>query len=114
MRSVLARVEAGEEDPHCLRCGGLVKSATISFGQPLRPHVWRAAVAAAQDCDVLLSVGTSLQVQPVASLCDLALAAGARLVVVNAEPTPYDTHADAVLRHPISMVLPALVGRTAA
>jgi len=76
--------------------------------------IWQAAVAAAQDCDVLLSVGTSLQVQPVASLCDHALSAGARLVVVNAEPTPYDTRADAVLRHPISMVLPALVGRTAA
>ena len=114
MRSVLARVRAGEEDPHCLRCGGLVKSATISFGQPLRPTSgappWPLP-RIATSCSV---VGTSLQVQPVASLCDHALSAGARLVVVNAEPTPYDTHADAVLRHPISMVLPALVGRTAA
>ena len=114
MRSVLARVEAGEEDPQCLRCGGLLKSATISFGQSLQPQVWHAAMYAARDCDVLLAVGTSLQVQPVASLCDLALSAGARLVVVNAEPTPYDARADAVLRAPISSVLPALLGEVAA
>jgi NAD-dependent deacetylase len=114
MRSVLTRVEAGEEDPRCLRCGGLLKSATISFGQSLQPQVWRAAVDAARDCDVLLAVGTSLQVQPVASLCDLALSAGARLVVVNAEPTPYDAQADGVLRAPISSVLPALLGEVAA
>ena len=114
MQKVLARVEAGEADPRCLRCGGLVKSATISFGQSLRPQVWRAAVDAARDCDLFLAVGTSLQVQPVASLCDVALSAGARLVVVNAEPTPYDARADAVLRDPISLVLPVLVGERAA
>jgi NAD-dependent deacetylase len=114
MQKVLARVEAGEADPQCLRCGGLVKSATISFGQSLRPQVWRAAVDAARDCDLFLAVGTSLQVQPVASLCDVALSAGARLVVVNAEPTPYDAQADAVLRDPISLVLPVLVGERAA
>jgi NAD-dependent deacetylase len=114
MQKVLARVEAGEVDPRCLRCGGLVKSATISFGQSLRPQVWRAAVDAAHDCDLFLAVGTSLQVHPVASLCDVALSAGARLVVVNAEPTPYDARADAVLRDPISLVLPVLVGERAA
>jgi NAD-dependent deacetylase len=114
MHTVLARVAAGEEDPRCLHCGGLVKSATISFGQPLHPQVWRAAVDAAADCDLFLAVGTSLQVQPVASLCDLALSAGARLVVVNAEPTPYDRRADGVLRDSISTVLPALVATVAA
>jgi NAD-dependent deacetylase len=114
MQKVLARVEAGEADPRCLRCGGLVKSATISFGQSLRPQVWRAAVDAARDCDLFLAVGTSLQVQPVASLCDVALSAGARLVIVNAEPTPYDARADGVLRDPISLVLPVLVGERAA
>jgi NAD-dependent deacetylase len=114
MHRVLARVAAGEEDPRCLHCGGLVKSATISFGQSLRPQVWRAAVDAARDCDLFLAVGTSLQVQPVASLCDVALTAGAGLVIVNAEPTPYDTYAEAVLRDPISVVLPALVSELAA
>jgi NAD-dependent deacetylase len=114
MHTVLARVAAGEEDPRCLHCRGLVKSATISFGQPLHPQVWRAAVDAAADCDLFLAVGTSLRVQPVASLCDLALSAGARLVVVNAEPTPYDRRADGVLRDSISTVLPALVATVAA
>jgi NAD-dependent deacetylase len=114
MHAVLARVAAGEEDPGCVRCGGLLKSATVSFGQSLRPPVWRAAVAAARNCDLFLAVGTSLQVQPVASLCDAALSAGASLVVVNAEPTPYDAHADAVLRGQISLVLPLLVDELAA
>jgi NAD-dependent deacetylase len=114
MHHVLARVAAGEEDPRCELCGGLLKSATVSFGQALRPEVWRAAVDAARDCDLFLAVGTSLQVQPVARLCDVALSAAARLVVINAEPTPYDGWADAVLRDPISLVLPVLVGELAA
>jgi NAD-dependent deacetylase len=114
MHKVLARVAAGEEDPRCHLCGGVLKSATVSFGQSLRPEVWRAAVDAAQDCDLFIAVGTSLQVQPVAHLCDVALSAGARLVVINAEPTPYDGHADAVLRDPISLVLPLLVDELAA
>jgi NAD-dependent deacetylase len=111
MRDVLDRVDAGEADPDCRNCGGLLKSATVSFGQSLRPQTWQAALDAAQDCDMFLAVGSSLQVHPVAGLCDTALAAGARLVIVNAEPTPYDGHAHAVLREPISSVLPALVDR---
>ena len=109
MHRVLARVEDGEEDPRCLRCGGLLKSATISFGQSLHPQVWGAAAAAARDCDLFIAVGTSLQVYPVAALCDLALSSGARLVVLNADPTPYDARADIVLREPISQVLPVIV-----
>ncbi|MBD0292611.1 MAG: Sir2 family NAD-dependent protein deacetylase [Jiangellaceae bacterium] len=110
MHEVLARVTAGEEDPACMHCGGVLKSATISFGQPLRPQVWQAALSAARECDVFLVVGSSLQVRPVAALCDVAVAAGARLVIVNAAPTPYDGLADAMLREPISQALPALVG----
>lgn len=109
MAEALGRVAAGEPDPACLRCGGILKSATISFGQALDPDVLRAAVAAASGCDLLLAVGTSLQVQPAAGLCSVAVQAGARLVVVNAEPTPYDDLADAVLREPIGTVLPRLV-----
>lgn len=109
MADALARVAAGESDPPCHACGGIQKSATISFGQALRPEVLAAAVRAASSCDLLLAVGTSLLVHPAAGLCDVALRAGARLVIVNAEPTPYDTHADAVLRAPIGDVLPALV-----
>jgi NAD-dependent deacetylase len=109
MAAVIARVDAGEDDPPCLHCGGIVKSATISFGQSLNPDVLTAAVRAARDCDLFLAVGTSLAVHPAAGLCDLAQAHGARLVIVNAEPTPYDDQADAVLRDPIGEVLPALV-----
>ena len=93
-----------------LFCGGILKSATISFGQSLVPAVLERARAAALTCEVFLAVGTSLTVQPVAGLARLALSAGARLVIVNAEPTPYDGMADAVVREPIGTALPALVG----
>jgi NAD-dependent deacetylase len=106
---VLARVEAGEADPPCRACGGIQKSATISFGEALEPEVLRAADAASRRCDLFLAVGTSLSVFPAAYLCDYALAAGSRLVIINAEPTPYDPVADAVLRDPIGQVLPRLV-----
>jgi NAD-dependent deacetylase len=109
MRSALDRVEAGEEDPACLRCGGILKSATISFGQSLDRATLRRAVTAVTESRLLLAVGTSLTVHPVAGLVDLAAAAGARVVIVNAQPTPYDGLADAVLREPISDALPALV-----
>ena len=109
MADVLARVEAGEEDPPCRSCDGIQKSATISFGQALDPAVLEASVHASRDCDVFVAVGTSLQVQPAASLCGVAYDAGASLVVVNAEPTPYDGIAAAVLREPIGRTLPRLV-----
>ncbi|GAA1528716.1 NAD-dependent protein deacetylase [Actinomadura kijaniata] len=109
MPEVLARVDAGEEDPPCPECGGIQKSATISFGQPLRQDVLDAAVDAARSCDLFLAVGTSLTVQPAAGLCLEAVEHGARLVIVNAQPTPYDAVADAVLREPIGVTLPRLV-----
>lgn len=109
MQDVLAQVDGGEPDPACPECGGIQKSATISFGQSLRPEVLDAAIEAALDCDLFLAVGSSLQVQPAADLCRVAVEAGARLVVVNAEPTPYDGIAGAVLREPIGTVLPRLV-----
>ena len=113
MRAALDRVEAGEADPACGTCGGIQKSATISFGQALVPAVVDAAVEAVRDCDVLVTAGTSLSVQPAASLVDIAQGAGARLVVLNAEPTPYDAQADAVLCEPLGSLLPRLlaVGR---
>jgi NAD-dependent deacetylase len=109
MRSALDRVEAGEPDPSCFACGGILKSATISFGQALDPDVIGAAADAAADCDVFLTVGTSLTVHPAAGLTDLAAGAGARIVVLNAEPTPYDDLADLVVREPSGVALPRLV-----
>jgi NAD-dependent deacetylase len=108
MQETLDRVRAGEEDPPCRACGGILKSATISFGQPLVPAVIRRAMLAAERADVLLAVGTTLQVYPVAGMVPLAKAAGARIVIVNAEPTPFDAEADAVLRAPIGDVLPII------
>jgi NAD-dependent deacetylase len=108
MRAALERVEAGEEDPPCATCGGVLKSATISFGQALDRRTLQRAVASVAESDLLLTVGTSLQVHPVAGLVDLALGAGARVVIINGQPTPYDDEAHAVLREPIGTVLPTL------
>lgn len=109
MEEALARVAAGEPDPACHICGGIQKAATISFGQALRAEVLDAAVRAAADCDLFLAVGTSLQVQPAAGLCEVAVSRGARLVIVNADPTPYDRLAAALVRDEISDALPALL-----
>jgi NAD-dependent deacetylase len=108
MPPVLDRVRAGEDDPPCECCGGILKSATISFGQPLIPEVIDRAMRAAADAELLLAVGSSLQVYPVAGAVPTAKAAGARVVIVNAEPTPFDNIADAVVRMPIGEVLPRL------
>jgi NAD-dependent deacetylase len=109
MRAALERVSAGEVEPDCTACGGILKSTTISFGQPLDPDVLRRARAAALDCDLLLAAGTSLLVQPAAGLVGLAARAGAAVVICNAEPTPYDELASAVVRGPLGEVLPDLV-----
>ncbi len=110
MPAVLDRVRAGEEDPLCHRCGGILKSATISFGQPLVPDVINRAMRASARADVFVAVGTSLQVYPVAGAVSVAKAAGARIVIVNAEPTPFDEVADTVVREPIGLVLPTICG----
>lgn len=109
MTAALERVQAGEQDPPCLICGGILKSATVSFGQQLDPEVIRAAHRASEECDLFLAVGTSLTVEPAASFCAVAVGNGARLVIVNADPTPYDDLASALVREPISTALPRLL-----
>jgi len=109
MAPVLDRVRAGEDDPNCEGCGGILKSATISFGQALVPEVIDRAMDVAAAADLLLAVGSTLSVYPAANAVPRAKYAGARLVIVNAEPTQFDGLADAVLRGPISEILPALV-----
>lgn len=109
MRRALDRVRAGETDPPCRTCGGILKSATISFGQNLVPADLERAQGEAERSDLFLAVGTSLGVYPAAALPALALQSGARLVIVNAEPTPFDAAAAAVYRGPIGEVLPELV-----
>ena len=109
MQKALDRVRAGEEDPPCRDCGGILKSATVSFGQNLVPEVIDRALRVAAEADVFLSIGTSLQVYPVAGVVPLAREAGAKIVILNAEPTPFDDIADAVFRDSISALLPKLV-----
>ncbi|MFE7099387.1 SIR2 family NAD-dependent protein deacylase [Streptomyces erythrochromogenes] len=113
MDEALARVAAGEPDPACSACGGILKAATVMFGQRLDPVVLGQAIAVAKGCQVFIAVGSTLQVQPAASLAGMAAEAGARLIIVNAEETPYDTLADEVVREPIGTALPALLARIA-
>jgi NAD-dependent deacetylase len=109
MLKALERVRAGEADPPCRDCGGILKSATISFGQALVPEVIDRALRAAEEADLFFAVGSTLQVYPVAGAVPAARTAGARLVIVNAEPTQFDDLAHAVFRDPISQVLPGLL-----
>lgn len=110
MERALDRVRAGEEDPPCRSCGGILKSATISFGQNLVREDLERAERAALGADLVLAIGTTLAVYPAAGLVPIAKQAGARVVIVNAEPTEMDNLADAVLRGSISEILPDIVG----
>jgi NAD-dependent deacetylase len=115
MPVVLDRVRAGEEDPACTAvtpggfCAGILKSATISFGQNLVVEDLVRSEEAARHCDLLLAVGSTLSVYPAAALVPGAYRAGARVVIVNAQPTDHDHIADVVVRGPIGEVLPVIV-----
>lgn len=100
----LDTLERPEADPRCLHCGGILKTATISFGQRLDADVLDQAITAARTADLMVAVGTTLQVMPAAALADMAR----HLVIINADPTPYDEQADVVVREPIGSALPRL------
>jgi len=108
MAEALARVQAGETDPPCTDCGGILKSATVMFGQQLDATVLARSVAAAETADLFLAIGSTLTVEPAASLCAVAVRGGARLVIINRDPTPYDPLASAVIRQPIGEAVPAI------
>jgi len=112
MERALERVRAGEEDPACRTCGGILKSATISFGQGLVQQDLVRSEVAAQSCDLLLAVGSTLSVYPIAGVVPIAKSSGARIVILNAEPTEMDHMAAATLRGSISEILPRIVGVT--
>jgi NAD-dependent deacetylase len=114
MGETLQRVRDGEDDPHCLVCArrgdvGVLKSDTVSFGQALVPEVIDAAMAAADECDVLLAAGSSLSVFPAANVVPRAKAGGARVVIVNAEPTGMDRFADVLILGSLGELLPGLI-----
>lgn len=106
---VLERVRAGDEDPHCRSCGGILKSATISFGQALVPDDLERAQMAAATCDLILGIGSTLAVYPAASMVPIALRAGAKLIIMNAQETDFDPYASLVLRGQLGTVLPKVV-----
>ena len=112
MEVVAERLHAGEQDPDCPDCGGILKSATISFGQNLVPSDLARAEAEARGCDLLLAIGSTLSVYPVAAVVPVAKSSGARVVIINAGPTDMDELAEAVLHGSIGELLPALVAGT--
>jgi NAD-dependent deacetylase len=109
MGATLERLKAGEDDPPCRDCGGILKSATISFGQNLVPAVIDRAMKVSAECDLFIAIGSTLQVYPVAGTVELAKRSGARVVIINAEPTGMDELADVVFRGAIGEILPRLV-----
>jgi len=109
MVQALDRVRAGDDDPACLRCGGILKSDTISFGQALVPDVIDRALQVSEESDVLLAVGSSLSVFPAANCVPRAKAGGARVVIVNGDETGMDRYADHLLMGSIGDILPALI-----
>lgn len=108
MQDALNRVRLGEEDPDCPDCGNIIKSATISFGQSLVPDDLDRAQAGAERCDLLLAVGSTLSVYPVANVVPVAKHHGASVVIINGSPTEMDQLGDVVVRGSISDVLPKI------
>ena len=109
MERALERVRAGEDDPACRSCGGILKSATISFGESLVVGDLERAERAAVECNLLLAVGSSLTVSPICNVVPIAHREGATLIIVNAEATPFDDLAAVVVREPIGTALPRIV-----
>lgn len=108
MAETLQRVRDGDPDPACDECGGILKSDTISFGQSLIPEVIDRAMRVSEEADVLVAIGSTLSVYPVANCVPLAKSRGAKVIIVNAEATEMDSIADVVLRGSIGDILPQI------
>lgn len=108
MQEVLDRVRQGEEDPECPICGGILKSATISFGQNLVAEDLERSQTAAEKADLILAVGSTLSVFPIANVVPVGKSHGATVVIVNGSPTEMDQLGDVVIRGSISEILPQL------
>ena len=113
MQLVLERVRAGEEDPECRDLRRDPEERHDFLRPAARARGDRPGDAGGREADVFVAVGTTLQVYPVAGAVDIARSAGAKVIIVNAEPTPYDDVADAVLPGSISEILPAILGSAA-
>jgi len=108
--AVRTRVLAGEADPRCRECGGVLKLGTVLFGQELDPAVLGDAAAIIQASQVVIAAGSSLLVNPAAGLIALAVDRGAHLVLINRDPTPYDELAAEVIREDIEVAVPRVLG----
>jgi NAD-dependent deacetylase len=111
---IQARLDAGTKVPRCDSCGGIMKPATISFGQPMPERETRQAESAAAASDLFLSVGSSLVIYPAAQMPLIAKVSGAKLVIINLTPTPHDGHADIVINQKTGPVLSAIAERVKA
>jgi NAD-dependent deacetylase len=107
---VRQRFDATGAAPGCTDCDGPIKTATISFGQAMPDEAMRRAAELAQDCDLFLAIGSSLVVWPAAGFPLMAKSSGAKLVIINNEPTEHDDVADLVIRHDIGETLGPFVG----
>ncbi len=103
------RLVAGEAEILCDACGGLAKSMTVSFGQTLPANVWMESAQLCRNCELFLALGSSLVVHPAATLPETAKRHGAKLVIINREPTPLDPIADLVLHAPIGETMSAVL-----
>lgn len=106
---IQAQLEAGDEEPHCESCGGILKPRTVSFGQPMPEREMRQAQERAATCDLMLVVGSTLVVYPAADIPRLAVDGGARLIILNLTETPLDGRADVVLRGHAGPTMQALL-----
>lgn len=107
-KPIIEAFRAKPAAPECASCGGRLKSATISFGQSLPTEVLEEATEWAKQSDVFLAIGSSLVVYPAAGLPEIARRRGAKLVIINRDPTDQDAAADIVLHEPIGVTLTAI------
>ena len=113
----LEEFRATGECPRCRACGGILKTATVSFGQPMPQRELQQALCAARRADLALAIGSTLEVRPAADVPLAAVGSGARYAIVNRGPTAHDQFADLRLEGDVTVILPALVralGATAA
>lgn len=103
------RLDGGEEVPRCDSCSGILKPATVSFGQAMPEKETAEAFEAAQACDLFIVLGSSLVVYPAAQIPQVAFGSGAKLVIINLSSTPYDTVADIVIHAKCGVVMKQLV-----
>ncbi len=105
-------LEKGVEVPYCEVCNGILKPATISFGQPMPERETREAEYRARNSDLFITVGSSLVVHPACLMPIYAKEGGAKLVIINLQPTPYDQEADIIIRGKAGDVLEQILQRT--